>query len=158
MAGKRVLSIEIGITLTKVCEIDYHSKSPKVYRCITFATPENTVADGYIRDKERFVESLKVELANAGIRSTNVVFTVASTKITSREVTIPCVKENRIHDVIQANLTEYFPMNLEDYTVTYNLLEKKTTSEDRHMRLLVLAAPNNLIKNYYNVAEMMGFA
>ena len=155
MAVKKVLSIEIGITLTKVCEIDYLSKSPKVYRCITFATPENTVEDGYIRDKERFVDCLRTELQNAGMRSTHVVFTVASTKITSREVTIPCVKDNRINDVVQANLTEYFPMNLEDYTVTYNVLEKKTAPEDRHIRLLVLAAPNNLIKNYYNVAEMM---
>lgn len=155
MAVKKVLSIEIGITLTKVCEIDYNSKSPKVYRCITFATPDNTVEDGYIRDKDRFVDSLKTEIQNAGMRSTHVVFTVASTKITSREVTIPCVKDNRIHDVVQANLTEYFPMNLEDYTVTYNVLEKKTAPEDRHIRLLVLAAPNNLIKNYYNVAEMM---
>ncbi|HAB61947.1 MAG TPA: hypothetical protein DCE48_14850, partial [Lachnospiraceae bacterium] len=155
MAVKKVLSIEIGITLTKVCEIDYHSKSPKVYRCITFATPDNTVEDGYIRDKDRFVDCLRTEIQNAGMRSTHVVFTVASTKITSREVTIPCVKDNRIRDVVQANLTEYFPMNLEDYTVTYNVLDKKTAPEDRHIRLLVLAAPNNLIKNYYNVAEMM---
>lgn len=155
MAVKKVLSIEVGITLTKVCEIDYQSKSPKVYRCITFATPDNTVEDGYIRDKDRFVDSLKTEIENAGMRSTHVVFTVASTKITSREVTIPCVKDNRIRDVVQANLTEYFPMNLEDYTVTYNVLEKKTAPEDRHIRLLVLAAPNNLIKNYYTVAEMM---
>lgn len=155
MAVKKVLSIEIGITLTKVCEIDYHSKSPKVYRCITFATPDNTVEDGYIRDKERFVECLRTELQNAGMRSTHVVFTVTSTKITSREVTIPCVKDNRIGDVVQANLTEYFPMNLEDYTVTYNVLEKNKAPEDRHIRLLVLAAPNNLIKNYYHVAEMM---
>lgn len=155
MAVKKVLSIEIGITLTKVCEIDYHSKSPKVYRCITFATPDNTVEDGYIRDKDRFVDCIRTEIQNAGMRSTHVVFTVASTKITSREVTIPCVKDNRISDVVQANLTEYFPMNLEDYTVTYNVLDKKTAPEDRHIRLLVLAAPNNLIKNYYTVAEMM---
>lgn len=156
MAFKKVLSIEIGITFTKICEIDYNNKSPKVYRCITFATPEHTVEDGYIRDKERFVESLKTELQNAGMRSTQVVFTVASTKITSREVIIPCVKDNRIRDVVQANLTEYFPMNLEDYTVTYNKLEKKTAPEGRQLRLLVLAAPNNLITNYYSVAKMMG--
>jgi type IV pilus assembly protein PilN len=156
MAVKKVLSIEIGITYTNVCEIDYGSKSPKVYRCITFATPEHTVEDGYIRDKERFIDRLRIELQNAGMHSTHVVFTVASTKITSREVIIPGVKENRIKDVVQANLTEYFPMNLEDYTVTYNVLEKKTAPEGRQIRLLVLAAPNNLIKNYYSVAEMMG--
>ncbi|WP_167954732.1 pilus assembly protein PilM [Anaerosporobacter faecicola] len=156
MAIKKVLSIEIGITFTRVCEMDYHSKSPKVYRSITFATPENTVEDGFIRNKEQFVQCLREELEKENIHEKHVVFTVSSTKITSREVTIPYVKENRIQSVVQANITEYFPMNLEDYMVTYQILEKKNTQPERNIRLLVMAAPNNLIKNYYNVAELLG--
>lgn len=156
MAVKKVISVEVGITYTRVCEIDYHSRNPRIYRCFDFVTPDNTVEDGYIRDKDRFVDCLRSELQKEGAHATHVVFTVASTKITSREVRIPCVKDNRIGDVVKANLSEYFPMNLDDYTVTYDVLEKKTAQDDRGIRLLVLAAPNNLIKNYYNVAQMLG--
>ena len=45
MAG-RVISIEIGYSLTRVCEMDYKAKSPKIYNSFTIPTMEGIVNDG----------------------------------------------------------------------------------------------------------------
>ena len=44
--NNRVLSIEIGNSFTKICEIDYKVKKPKVYKVLTVETPEGVVVDG----------------------------------------------------------------------------------------------------------------
>lgn len=155
--SNRVISIEIGLQKTKICEVDYNKKNPHVYNCITFQTPENTFEDGYIRDKLKFVAVTKEKMKEANIKSTKVIFTITSTKIANREVTIPLVKDNRIQDVIDANASEYFPVEISEYAISYSVIERISTKEEKKLKLSVLAAPNNLIKNYYNVAEMLGY-
>lgn len=154
---KRVLSIDIGLQKTKICEVEYGKKNPHIYNCITFDTPENAIEDGYIRDKETFTAVLKENLAIAKMKITDVVFTIASTKIANREIVIPMVKENRIQAVVDAGAQDYFPVDISEYTISYSILERINTEEEKKYKLLLLAAPNNMIKNYYSLAHMMNF-
>lgn len=154
---RRVLSIEIGLIKTRVCEVSYKKKNPHIYQCITFDTPDNTMEDGYIRNKEVFGAVLRENLAKANIKITNVIFTISSTKIANREVMIPMVNDNRIQAVIEANVNEYFPVDVSEYIISYSILNRINTKEERKLKLLVLAAPDNLIKNYYSFAQMMNF-
>jgi type IV pilus assembly protein PilM len=155
MANK-VISIEIGLQTTKMCEVSLKKNNPQVYNCISFPTPEDTFEDGYIRDKYKFVAVVKDKIKEANFKSNKVIFTVASNKIANREVILPIIKENRIQDVVNANASEYFPVDVSDYILSYSIIEKVVTKDEKKMRLLVLAAPSNLIKNYYNVAELLG--
>lgn len=154
---KRVLSIEIGLQKTRICEVDYGKKVPRVYNCVEFDTPDNTIEDGYIRDKETFAVAMKEKLAAAKMKITEVIFTIASTKIANREVTIPLVKKNRIQEVVDAGAQDYFPVDISEYVVAYSILKTINTTEEKSYNLLLLAAPSNLIRNYYNFAELMGF-
>lgn len=154
MAVKRVVSIEIGLIYTKVCETDYRKKNTRVYKSFVFDTPENTVEDGYIRDKNSFSDELKRQLKNNKIKNKNVVFTIASNKILSREVVMPAVKENRIIDIVQAEAGEYFPMDISEHILTYSVLAQLTETKQR--KIMVFAAPMTLIRNYYSLAELLG--
>ena len=49
--------------------------------------------DGYIRDKEAFASALKAELSRHDIQEKEVVFTLSSSKVVTREVIIPFVKD-----------------------------------------------------------------
>ncbi|HEX3021310.1 MAG TPA: pilus assembly protein PilM, partial [Lachnospiraceae bacterium] len=153
--AKRVLSIDIGLMKTKICEMDYGKKNPQVYRCITFDTPSNVIEDGYIRDMENFAIAMKEKIAGAQIKVTDVVFTIASTKIANREVTVPLVKENRIQAVVDAGAQEYFPVDVSKYIISYSVLERISTKEERKLKLLLLAVPSNMVENYYEFAKML---
>ena len=106
-----------------------------------------------ILDKETLVAEMKNHLAKEKITTKDVIFTVSSTKIANREVVIPLVPENKIRAVIDANATEYFPLDISEYTISYSILDKINTKDEKKLKLLLLAAPNNLIKNIYNFKE-----
>ena len=84
---------------------------------------EHMIEDGYIRDKIGFAEVLRVELKRAGITCQNLLFSVASNRIISREVTIPMAKDIMIPKIIEAEKSEYFPMDISEYEVAYTILE-----------------------------------
>ncbi len=151
----KVLSIEVGIESTKVCEVDYGKKSPYVYHTLMFSNPENSVEDGIIRDKDAFSAVLQENLDKAGIKNSNVVFTVKSNKIATREVIIPLVADKKIQGIINSSAREYFPMDLSDYTISYRVIEKRNHKDEKNISVLVLAAPAELIRSYYAIARML---
>lgn len=155
MASK-VLSIEVGYSLTKVVEVDYKTKNSKVYNCFSFKTPEGALDDGYIRVTEEFGQRLRKEIDAYGIKTKQVVFSISSTKIANREVYIPFVKENRIESIIKANASDYFPVDLSAYQLSHSILDTVEAEGNNQYKMLVLAAPKALLESYYTLASKAG--
>jgi type IV pilus assembly protein PilM len=156
--AKKLLSIDIGVMTTKVVEMDSQARKPKIYKCAEFPTPQGAVVDGYVvLDKlEPLRESIKTGLKANKIRCKNVLFTVFSGKIITREVVLPGVKEHQINALIQTNATEYFPIELDDYKITNTKIETFREGENagKH-KVLVIAAEKKLIEGYEKLAEAL---
>ena len=157
-SNNKVLTIDItneSITITEVTASE--KKTSTVHNAIIFETPEDAYEDGFIRDKERIAEAIKSQLASNGITNKNAIFVLTSTKIVNREVLVPFVKENKIKGIINANSSEYFPVNIEDYTVSHSVLETVTDEENnKQLRVLAVAAPTSMVRSYYEVAALAG--
>ena len=67
----KMLSVEIGCSTTRIVEMDYQAKKPKVYRCVELKTPEGAVSDGYLNSakQENLKEAIKVTLKENKIRT-----------------------------------------------------------------------------------------
>lgn len=155
MAGK-VISIEIGYSLTRVCETDYRTKTHRIYKNFSIPTPEGVINDGALMITPEYVEAMKAALAENRMKSKQVVFTITSAKIASREVVIPFVKDNRIADVINANAADYFPVDLSQYQLAYSVLGVLgETKGSQQYKLLVMAAPKALLSGYYDLAKAL---
>ena len=153
--AKRVLCIEIGNSLTKVMEVDYRVKNPKIYCCVSFKTPAGLVNDGAVNLSQTFVETLKQCLSTNKIKTKQVVFTITSSKIANREVAIPRVKENRISTLVETNASDYFPVQLSDYELGYSILNAHEESNSQY-KLLVYAAPKKMLQGYREIADACG--
>ena len=117
-----------------------------MYGYFLMPTPEGMINDGILNLNETFVADLREALAEYKMKSKQVVFTLTSTKIASREVTIPFVKENRIMDVVNANASDYFPVDLSQYQLAYSMLGVTGNPKSgQQYKLLVLAAPQALL-------------
>ena len=150
----KVVSIEIGYLMTRICEVEYKGKAHKVYKSFTVPTREGVINDGVLDVTTEYVDSIKSALSKHKVNSKQVVFTISSAKIASREVTIPMVKENRIYDVVKANAPEYFPVDLSQYQLAYSILGVEgDTKGGQKYKLLVLAAPSAMLTGYYSLAE-----
>lgn len=153
--NNRVLSIEIGNSFTKICEIDYKVKKPKVYKVLTVETPAGVVVDGMLQPTQEYADHLVNALGTNGIHTKRVIFTISSTRVASREVQIPNVKANKIEALVKTNANDYFPVDLTQYEIGHYLAGGLT--EEGKLRVMALAVPKALLNSYYQLAQMCGW-
>ena len=151
MANK-VLGIEIGQNLTRVVEIDYKVKNPKIYNMFSFPTPPGMIEDGVVQPDGMFRSLLGSKLKEKRISTNKAVFILNSARIASREVELPLIKEKQIKEMLAMNAADYFPVDLSQYRLVHEIIEKIDRPEEKKMRLSVLAVPNDLILSYEALA------
>lgn len=152
--ANRVLCIEIGNRMTHVVETDFKVKEPKIYKSFSFQTPDNLFKEETLADVLPFKERLDAGLEEHKIKTRKAVFVLASSRIASRDVVIPHVKENRIRTLLYANSAEYFPVDLEKYQLSYRLLDEVEEESEQKYKLMVLAVPNKMIDAYKSLAKV----
>lgn len=156
MASK-VISVEMGFSITKVCELDYQTENPKVYHSFVIDTPQGVLAeDGTVVLTEEFVNHFKEKIAQSGMRSKQVVFSISSSKIASREVKLPFVKENRLALLVRSSAPDYFPIDLTTYELAHIILGTEGDEDKKQYRLMILAAPIDLLNSYRTLGKALG--
>lgn len=144
----RVLSIEIGVDLTHVIEVDYKTKNPKIYDYFTFQTPFGMIGDSGVKKNEEFRKLLQKQLNAKKIKTRKVIYVVNSGKIANREVEIPNVKETRVKELLNTNSAEYFPVDLTQYQLVYRLINSPELQKEKKRKVFVLAVPDELITSF----------
>lgn len=153
----KVLSIELGQSIVKMCEVDYKSKNPKVYSYMELETPQDTVIDGFVVRPDELAEVIVAAMGSHNIRTKKVVFTIASARIASREAFLPYVKKNKLGEMVQASAGDYFPVDISKAKVTYQILSTPTQEDGtKQYRLSLMVVPNDLLESYYTLAKFCG--
>lgn len=153
MANK-VLGIEIGQNFTRLVEIDYKTKkNPKIYNIFDFPTPQDMIIDGVIQDVTMFRSLLANKLKERKISTKKVLFVLNSTRIATREVEIPAVKDKQIKEMITMNASDYFPVDLEQYQLVHNVIDRIEDGPEKKIKVSVIAVPKDLIRSYEALAS-----
>ena len=166
----RFLSIEAESTQIRVGEVEISGRKRRMLQCFCVSVPQGSVEDGQIRDTKGLGELLRQQLNERGIRTKKAWFVTGSTRIASREVQIPLVKKSRIQSIIEANATDYFPIDVTKYVMSYIILgitgekgkkgeeaeQKKAADQERQYRLMVYASPKAISTAYYEFAQSAG--
>jgi|GEM_PF-1689039 len=157
IGSPKVLGIELENGITRVVEMEFKAKTPKVYHAMTIPSPMDLVSeDGIVRESEEFRTSFRTALKRLKISSDRVAFSISSSRIINREISIPMVKESKIETLLYQNASDYFPVNITDYRLTYNILGKLEENGKKHYKLLVCAVPRDIIRSYYQLANFLG--
>ena len=153
----KILNIEIGNLITRVAEMDFKVKNPKVYHYFSFPTPEGVVEDGFVHENPEFIAAMKGALHEHKVKTRSAVFVVTSSKIVTREVAIPSIKLNQLGTFIKANANDYFPIDLTMYEISHVLLGTDASEDGKEkFRVLVMAAGKDLISGYADLAGKCG--
>lgn len=151
--ARTVVSIEIGLTQTRLLELETGKKIQRVKKAVVFDTPQNAMEEGYIRDTSEFAEQLSEQMRLAGIKTRDIIFTISSNKVISREVTVTALKEKMIKNIVQAESSDYFPMDITDHAISYSIIGQN--KEEKQYRLMVYAIPETLLECFYAIANEM---
>lgn len=157
--AKKVIIVRVGAAEVQIVHMENTNSYPTIYGCVRFPTPENAVQDGLVRDVAEIATRIHQVCEEKGIRTKDVIFTVASGKIASREMSIPVVKKKaKIQPLVMAKVPDLFPIDAEKYIFSYVTQGKPYKESEGGMvqDVMVFAAPSELIDSYYTLADAAG--
>ena len=155
-----IVTMEIRNTQVRVMKMKVTGRKMKLLSCFRFQIPAGLVEDGYIRETREVAKVVKSELAKRKLGNVKkVAFTIFSNRIAGREIELPFVKEKRLQEMIEVNASEYFPVDISQYIVSYDIIdiiEDKEKNTEKKYRLMVYITPKTLIKGYKELANLSG--
>ncbi|MGN1349700.1 MAG: pilus assembly protein PilM [Anaerovoracaceae bacterium] len=155
MAGKNVfVCIEIGSVFVRMAEMRGKKKKFSVLKTAEYRLPEGLVSDGFIRNLDEMGGFLLDCLMRAGIGTKNVVFSLVSNKVVSRDVTLPLVKPAQLSELVQTQASDYFPMDISEHVLTWEIM--KQDKAEKQMNLMIYAVPEELMRSAYDLAAVCG--
>lgn len=154
--ASRTLTIEVGNEFIKICEMQKNKNTVMVHHAISIQTPPDTVEDGFVRDIEQVSEAIKRAMVEDQIVASEVTFVLNSSRVATKEVILPLVKKDKIQELVNMNASEYFPVNIDDYVLSYTVLEEKKAKDEQKTRILVYAAPEIMVGSYFDLAKLLG--
>ena len=154
--AQKILSIMLGTTSAKIAEIAKAGKKIQVYSAYDIPISEGLCDDGFILDVDSLAAELKSYISKYKIKTKKIAFSLASKRIASKEVIVPYVKEKQIKGLVEMNAADYFPVgNIDDYAISYSIIETVKNAENMQYRLNVIATPGDLLEGYTLLAKAM---
>lgn len=156
--AKKIIVVRVGEKETQIVHMEHSVSNPTVYGCVRFPTPENAVQDGMVMEAAEMAVRIHKTCLEKGIKTRDAIFTVASGKIASREVSIPVVNKTKIQPLVMAEVPDLFPIDTEKYVFSYVMQGEPREDEngDKLQDVMVFAAPSDLIDSYYALADAAG--
>lgn len=162
--AKKVVVVRVGTKTTHIVHMEYTVNNPTIYGCMRVSTPEGAYDDGIIRDALTLGQRIRKACHEKGIRTSDVIFTVDSSKIANRETTIPYVSKAKIRQNVMAKVPDLFPVDSNRYVFSYVLQGKEyenTRMEEgepsgKVQDVHIFAAPSDLVDSYYALADAAG--
>lgn len=153
MTGKKdFICIEIGSAFVRIVQMKGKNKRYRIIRASENRLPEGLVYDGYIRNMDAMAEFIKYCMSQSDIKAKEVIVSLISNKIVSREADIPVMKDKLVYELIKNQAADYFPMDISDYAVSCSIMKRETN----HIHIMVYAMPTDLIEQTEKLAEACG--
>ncbi len=155
-AKGKLVSIVINNEYIKICEITKSGKNSTVHKTVTIPAPEGCYEDGILIDIDTLSKAIKGVLVEHRFNSNSVAFSISSPRLATKEVLIPNVKANKIEKIVQANATEYFPVNMDEYIIQHTVLQEIEDQGQKKLKIMVAAVPSEVVESYYDLAKALG--
>ncbi len=128
--AKKVVVVRVGTRTTHIVHMENIPNNPTIYGCIRVPTPEGSIEDGTIKDVVELGRRIRSACRDKAIRTMDAIFTVASSKIATRETTIPAVNKAKIDQLVMAKVPDLFPVDPANYVFSHILQGKEYMTED----------------------------
>lgn len=103
--------------------------------------------------KDRVVKAIKKAMEEADIKEREVTSAVSGQAVIVRYIEMPYMSSEELSGAIKYEAEQYIPFELENVEVDYQILEEKMPQHPDKMRVLLVAAKKELIKEHLSFLE-----
>jgi len=155
MFEKKLIALDIGNKTTKIVYGCTNKKNIAVHNYEIIKTPKDCIKDGVIFNAELLSQALIQAFKANKIPKADLVINVTGTGVITREIQLPLSTDKEIEQILEFEAQQYFPVDLQNYTSDFKVLENVTDSDGAHTRILIVAAPNKQIEGYIHLAKLL---
>ena len=152
----RLVSIDLGSRNINLISGRHKGRLIEVDRALTVPLPENAIKDGRIEDIYSLKSALRDAFVKNRINNRNVVLTIQSTSIITRDIVLPSVKQEDLDTMVKFEIEQYLPIVASEYAIEYTFLEEFTEEGSKKSRIRVAAMPQSMVDNYFNLLKEAG--
>ncbi|EQB87468.1 type IV pilus assembly protein PilM [Clostridium punense] len=150
---KKLVSLDIGSHSIKVVAGERAKDKIIVHKAFSFPIPEGFVVDGKILNHLEITRLIKEKLALNNVKISAAVCTTNSTSIINRDIVVPIAEESEMGAVINFSIQQYLHINMNDYTIQYDILGEVENEGVQKYKALVITYPNAMSKEYFNLIK-----
>lgn len=154
--NKKVLSIDFGAHEIKVVEGKFSKRGVTIDKQFSILVPEKLYLDGQIQSMENLQELLKEGMKEHNIGSESVIAVINSSKIITREISIPKVSNEQIDAILKFQVGDYIPIHPDDYIVKYVSTGSIFEEGAEKITLLLIAIPKSIVESHFNLLKNIG--
>ena len=151
MFKKEMLSFDIGTYSTKVVLGKGNKNKVMIKEAFSFPTPVGAVEDGEILNSAPLKEEILRKLDEKNIYTDKALFTIASTKAITRELTLPYINEKKMEAMVPYELPKHLPIAVDNYVIKHLTLDIFKEENIKKAHILVIALPKHIVKKYWDL-------
>lgn len=160
---KKFIGVDIGTSAIKIVELsrwgggktleNYGEISSQALFEERFQTFDKTT---HLLSEHFTSRAIQAVLQEAKIRTKSAIFSLPdfSTFFTSFE--LPPMTGKEIPEAVQFTAPQHIPLSIQETTLDWRLIDGNPGDKKSHLKVLVVAIPNEVVENYKRTAKMAG--
>jgi type IV pilus assembly protein PilM len=152
--AKILLGLDIGTQTTKAVQLLKDKNKVNLFAAGFIATPVNGLSSTNINDEQAVGDSINRLVHEMKISTTEVSISLPSSKVITRVIYVPLMNEKELASSIQWEAEQYIPWQLSKMKLDYAIID--TDVNAKKMKVLLVAAPIELIEKYMRISQFAG--
>jgi type IV pilus assembly protein PilM len=152
--GKTTVGLDIGSGLIKVAVIDHGKSEPELQRVSVVPLLADAIVEGEVMDPGIVADAIQRALADAGVKSTNVVIAVGGRDVIIKKIQIERVKEQQARELMRWEAEQHVPFDMESVELDFQILDPE--GDGLEMNVLLVAAKRELVESKLRVLTDAG--
>ena len=153
MLSGKLISIDIGSRYIHLAECTCKAVTVTVDRTVLVDAPVGAYGDGKIEEKDILKDVLHKALKENGIKNKEVVFTIQSSAVITRDATLPAMKAPELENAVKFEMEQYLPSIINGYYIEFKVLQEVTEGDVKKYRIRAAAIPADMADSYYQLAR-----
>lgn len=154
---KTLLGLDIGTQTIKAVQISREKNANVLLAAGYIPTPakaSSLFSSQKGNDEQIMADSINRLVHDMKISSSQVSASLPSANVITRVLELPLMSENELESSIKWEAEQYIPMPLSKVKIDYTVIDKN--EQTGKMKILLIAAPTDLIEKYMNVVTLAG--
>lgn len=154
--SQNLICLDLGSQNLHMVHGKYNKDSIIVNNAAHLPIQEGVFKDGRIEDFERMKDSIRRLISVNKIKEKNVVLTIQSTSIISRDIILPASERQMLDNMVRYEIEQHLPIVTTEYVIEYYVADEIEEDGAKKYKIKVAAMPKNMVENYLNLIREIG--